>query len=201
MNYLDEIGLKRFWENIKGKTVLSDVVRKIVIVDDYPEVEEQGVLYLKIGSSSGGGTDTSTELYYQLQDKIYTSSSSGYNTKFGTDRTILMNSSVVLDGDRYRGSYAFDLTLEAGKTYKLAVEYISGEAVSNGTKENIISYAVRNSSTETKIAEVFVKTLTDSETTFTVNTTQTISADIYMTMYEGVQFTNLTYKLSLKEVV
>lgn len=200
MNYLDEIGLKRFWGNIKGKTVLSDVVRKIVIVDDYPEVEEQGVLYLKIGSSSGGETDT-PELYYQLQDKIYSSSSSGYNTKFGTDRTILMNSSVVLDGDRYRGSYAFDLTLEAGKTYKLSVEYISGEAVSNGTKDNIISYAVRNASTSTKIKEVYVKTLTNAETTFTVDTTQSISAEIYMTMYEGVQFTNLTYKLSLKEVV
>lgn len=200
MNYLDEIGLKRFWENIKGKTVLSDVVRKIVIVDDYPDVEEDGVLYLKIGSSSGGGTDT-PELYYQLQDKTYTSSSSGYNTKFGTDRTILMNSSVVLDGDRYRTSYAFDLNLEAGKTYKLSVEYISGNAVSNGTKDNIISYAVRNVSTSTKIKEVYVKTLTNAETTFTVDATQSISAEIYMTMYEGVQFTNLTYKLSLKEVV
>lgn len=46
MNCLDKIGLKRFWENIKSKTVLSDVVRKIEVVDELPEVEETGVLYL-----------------------------------------------------------------------------------------------------------------------------------------------------------
>lgn len=192
---------KKYVDDSVSAKVSSTSISRIEVVENYPDVEEQGVLYIKTGTSSGGSEGTATELYYQTQDKEYTSSSSGYNTKFGADRTILMNSSAALNGDRYRGSNTFDLTLEAGKTYKLSVEYISGEAVSDGTKESIISYAVRNFSTETKIAEVFVKTLTNAETTFTINTTQTISADIYMTMYGGVQFTNLTYKLSIKEVV
>ena len=70
MIFLDKTGLAKFWENIKSKAVLSDTVRKIVIVEDYPEVEEEGVLYLKkyTGSSSDSGseeeeTTTSTNLW------------------------------------------------------------------------------------------------------------------------------------------
>lgn len=52
MDFLNKIGLSRFWEKIKGRMILSETIRKIVVVDEYPSVEEEGVLYLKKDSSS-----------------------------------------------------------------------------------------------------------------------------------------------------
>ena len=42
MDFLNKIGLSRFWEKIKGRIILSETIRKIVVVDEYPSVEEEG---------------------------------------------------------------------------------------------------------------------------------------------------------------
>ena len=46
MDFLNKIGLARFWEKIKGRIILSETIRKIVVVDELPETEEENVLYL-----------------------------------------------------------------------------------------------------------------------------------------------------------
>lgn len=46
MDFLNKIGLSRFWEKIKGRMILSETIRKIVVVDELPETEEENVLYL-----------------------------------------------------------------------------------------------------------------------------------------------------------
>lgn len=46
MDFLNKIGLARFWEKIKGRMILSESIRKIVVVDELPEIEEEDVLYL-----------------------------------------------------------------------------------------------------------------------------------------------------------
>lgn len=79
MNFLDKTGLATLWEKIKGRTILSETVRKIVIVDEYPEVEEEDVLYLKkgTGSSSGGEEETEVNLISTGTELNYRISTSG----------------------------------------------------------------------------------------------------------------------------
>ena len=46
MDYLNKIGLQRFWLLLKEKFIPNDTVKKIEIVDELPSTEEEGVLYL-----------------------------------------------------------------------------------------------------------------------------------------------------------
>lgn len=46
--FLDKTGLEHYDEELKKKVVQATEIRKIEIVDEYPSVEEQGVLYLKV---------------------------------------------------------------------------------------------------------------------------------------------------------
>lgn len=47
-NFLDKSGLARYDEKLKQRVVLATEIREIKIVTEYPEVEETGVLYLKV---------------------------------------------------------------------------------------------------------------------------------------------------------
>lgn len=44
--FLDKTGLEHYDEELKKKVVQSTEIRKIVVVDELPEVEEENVLYL-----------------------------------------------------------------------------------------------------------------------------------------------------------
>lgn len=46
--YLDKIGLQYYSNELKKQVVISTEVREIVIVDEYPPEEKEGVLYLKV---------------------------------------------------------------------------------------------------------------------------------------------------------
>lgn len=46
--YLDKDGLAYYDTELKKKVVQATEIRKIEIVDEYPAVEEQGVLYMKV---------------------------------------------------------------------------------------------------------------------------------------------------------
>ena len=47
-SYLDKTGLKHYDSELKKKVVQATEIRKIEIVEEYPSVEENGVLYLKV---------------------------------------------------------------------------------------------------------------------------------------------------------
>nr|DAS90370.1 MAG TPA: hypothetical protein [Caudoviricetes sp.] len=46
--YLGENGIKRIRQKVFEKAIKSTEIREIKIVTEYPEVEETGVLYLKV---------------------------------------------------------------------------------------------------------------------------------------------------------
>lgn len=46
--YLGENGIKRIGQKVFEKAIKSTEIREIKIVTEYPEVEETGVLYLKV---------------------------------------------------------------------------------------------------------------------------------------------------------
>lgn len=46
--FLDKSGLARYDEKLKQRAVLATEIREIKIVTEYPEIEETGVLYLKV---------------------------------------------------------------------------------------------------------------------------------------------------------
>lgn len=46
--YLDKNGLAYYDTKLKQQVVQATEIRRIEIVDEYPTVEEQGVLYMKV---------------------------------------------------------------------------------------------------------------------------------------------------------
>ena len=205
--YITETELNEAIDNINVETgnVSSDVINSIVVVDELPTIEETGVLYLikDTGASTEPETPTpeATNLYYQSEPKEYTSNSSGYNLLWGTDCTILFNSTSEMTRDREQLSGDFTLNLVEGKTYKLKAKYISGEMTSSsGTPSFNIS--LQNSDTSTKYCSVNTNDMADMETTFTATATETIStAKMGVYVYTGTQYSNLVYNITLTEVV
>ncbi len=47
-NFLDKAGLTYYDAELKKKVVQATEIRKIEIVTEYPETEENGVLYMKV---------------------------------------------------------------------------------------------------------------------------------------------------------
>lgn len=201
MKILDETGLSTLWSKIKSLFIQSDTVRKIVIVDEYPEVEEEGVLYLKKGTSSEGGeTEETVNLYYQETDKNYTSSSSGYSCNWSTTNTVNPNSDTYMIKDAERSSNNFSLTLKANTTYKLVFNYISGNALKEDNTVGKINYSLWNADTEVKIIDKTVECGNNGEVTFTAENDETINAEMQLYLYTGVHYDNVYYEIGLYEV-
>ena len=188
-------------KKIESKTILSETVRKIVIVDDYPDVEEDGVLYLKkgTGSSSSGGGEMLTNLYYQDSDKEHTSSSSGYSCNWRTTKTVEINSDTYMIKDTQRSSNTFTLDLKENTTYKLVFNYVSGSGAKE-TETGKINYSLWNETTSTKLISQSTECGVSSEVTFTSTTTETITAEMQMYLYTGVHYQDLIYEIGLYEV-
>ncbi len=47
-DFLDKNGLAHYDGKLKQRVVLATEIREIKIVTEYPEIEETGVLYLKV---------------------------------------------------------------------------------------------------------------------------------------------------------
>lgn len=203
MKFLSENGVSKFWSKIKSFFIQSDTVRKIVIVDEYPEFEEAGVLYLKKGSISSGGdseVNTPTNLYYQDADKNYTSSSSGYSCNWSTDNTVIINSDTYMSKDAQRSSNEFLLSLKANTTYKLIFNYLSGSGIESDSSIGSINCALYNADTSTKIISETVKCGNSGEVSFIASEDGTINAEMQMYIYTGVYYQSLKYEIALYEV-
>lgn len=197
MDFLNKIGLSRFWEKIKGRIILSETIRKIVVVDEYPEAEEEGVLYLKKQSSE---PEPSLEnLYYQDSDKEYTSSS-GYSCNWRTSKTVEINSDTYLTEDKQRSSNAFSLNLKQNTTYKLAVSYLEGSASKNTEEVGKIDFSLWNETAATKYVNTTVEIGNDGEITFVATGTETVNAEIQAYLYSGTHYTNVKYEIAIYEV-
>lgn len=197
MDFLNKIGLSRFWEKIKGRIILSETIRKIVVVDEYPEAEEEGVLYLKKQSSD---PEPSLEnLYYQDSDKEYTSSS-GYSCNWRTSKTVEINSDTYLTEDKQRSSNVFTLDLKQNTTYKLVVTHADGSASKNTAEVGSVDFSLWNETTATKYVNTTVNVGNDSEITFTATATETVNAEIQAYLYSGTHYTNVEYEIALYEV-
>lgn len=48
MQYLDKNGLNHYNTELMKKVIQATEIRRIQIVTEYPEVEESGVLYLRV---------------------------------------------------------------------------------------------------------------------------------------------------------
>ena len=197
MDFLNKIGLSRFWEKIKGRIILSETIRKIVVVDEYPSVEEEGVLYLKKQSSE---PEPSLEnLYYQDADKEYTSSS-GYSCNWRTSKTVEINSDTYLTEDKQRSSNIFILNLKQNTTYKLVVTHTNGSASKNTAEVGSVDFSLWNETAATKYINTTVDVGNDGEITFTATATETVNAEIQVYLYSGTHYTNVEYEIALYEV-
>ena len=197
MDFLNKIGLSRFWEKIKGRIILSETIRKIVVVDEYPPVEEEGVLYLKKQSSE---PEPSLEnLYYQDADKEYTSLS-GYSCNWRTSKTVEINSDTYLTEDKQRSSNIFTLNLKQNTTYKLVVTHADGSASKNTAEVGSVDFSLWNETTATKYVNTTVNVGNDGEITFTATATETVNAEIQVYLYSGTHYTNVEYEIALYEV-
>lgn len=197
MDFLNKIGLSRFWEKIKGRIILSETIRKIVVVDEYPSVEEEGVLYLKKQSSEP--EPVLENLYYQDTDKEYTSPS-GYSCNWRTSKVVEINSDTYLTEDKQRSSNVFSLNLKQNTTYKLAVSYLEGSASKNTEEVGKIDFSLWNETTATKYVNTTVDVGNDGEITFTATATETVNAEIQAYLYSGTHYTNVEYEIALYEV-
>lgn len=187
--------------------VSSSVINSIVVVDELPTIEETGVLYLikDNGTTEPDVPDNPdvevTNLYYQAEQKDYTSDSSGYSVSWTTDCNIILNSTIELTGDKERSSGDFTLDLVEGKTYKLKATYISGDMTSS-TGVTAFNVRLLNDTTSDIYCQVTTEELADMEVTFTATATETLTtARMGFYIYGGVQYNALTYKLELTEVV
>lgn len=190
MKFLSENGVSKFWSKIKSFFIQSDTIRKIVIVDEYPEVEEEGVLYLK--------KYTPTNLYYQDVKKSGGSESSGYLYNYYTDCTVDFDSvGVALTSDKERDSNNFFLNLTAGKKYRVVFTYISGEV--SGLDGTLITFIFRNGDTSTVLAQSGTTTLSDVEFTYTATAMESFNARIGLYAYTGGLYNALKYKIAIYE--
>ena len=205
--YVTETELNNAISGLGGGTgnVSSDVINSIVVVDELPTVEVPGVLYLIKGSGTATEPDTpetpeATNLYYQSEEKTYTSTSSGYNFTWSTDCNILFNSTSELAKEREQSSGDFTLDLVGGKTYKLKATYVSGEMSSSTGEPNYHIY-LKDSVTSTKYCEISLSNGQNAEGTFTASTSETLTAaKMYVYVYIGTLYTNLVYNITLTEV-
>ena len=197
MDFLNKIGLSRFWEKIKGRMILSETIRKIVVVDEYPSVEEEGVLYLKKQSSEP--EPVLENLYYQDSDKEYTSSS-GYSCNWRTTKTVEINSDTYLTEDKQRSSNTFSLNLKESTTYKLVVNYLDGTATKDTQEVGKINFSLWNEQTAMKYIGTTVNVGNDGEIIFTATATETVNAEIQAYLYSGTHYTNVKYEIALYEV-
>ena len=195
--YVSKNNLSYIRDKISSKVVKSDVIRKIVVVDEYPETEEEGVLYLKKQSSE---PEPSLEnLYYQDSDKEYTSSS-GYSCNWRTSKTVEINSDTYLTEDKQRSSNIFTLNLKQNTTYKLVVTHADGSASKNTAEVGSVDFSLWNETTATKYINTTVNVGNDSEITFTATATETVNAEIQVYLYSGTHYTNVEYEIALYEV-
>lgn len=199
MKFLNTTGLTKLWDKIKSLFVQSEQIRKIVIVDEYPEVEEEGVLYLKKnGISSDGNTGELVNLYYQDNEKNGGSESSGYVYNFYTNNTFDIDSfGVALSSDKEKNSNSFSLSLTEGKTYKIKFKYISGNVT--GTDGTLINVRLINYDTSNVLVSQSVKSLEDLEFTYTATATETINARIGFYAYSSRIYNALVYEIAIYE--
>lgn len=203
MNILDKTGLATLWEKIKSKMILSDSVRKIVIVEEYPEIEEKGVLYLKRSAeTSDSGEEekpSMTNLYYQEQIKSGGSESSGYTYNFYTNNTFEVDScGKALAKDKDKQSNSFKLNLVQGKTYEILFKYLSGTV--EGTTSSIINLRLFNYDTSTILTQTSATDLNDVKITYTAEKTESINAQVGFYIYSGRTYNALTYEVAINEV-
>lgn len=179
------------------KSVISEQVRRIVVVDEYPDIEEEGVLYLKKQTSTP--EPTLENLYYQHADKEYTSSS-GYSCNWRTSKVVEINSDTYLTEDKQRSSNTFSLNLKESTTYKLVVNYLDGTATKDTQEVGKVNFSLWNEQTAMKYMSTTVNVGNDGEITFTATATETVNAEIQAYLYSGTHYTNVKYEIALYEV-
>lgn len=195
--YVSKNKLSYIIDKISSKVVKSDVIKKIVVVDEYPETEEEGVLYLKKQSSE---PEPSLEnLYYQDSDKEYTSSS-GYSCNWRTTKTVEINSDTYLTEDKQRSSNVFSLSLKQGTTYKLVINYLEGSALKDTEEIGKVDFSIWNETTSTKYVNTAINVGNDGEITFVATATETVNAEVQVYLYGGTHYTNVKYEIALYEV-
>lgn len=136
--------------------VSSDTINSIVVVDELPEVEEEGVLYLIKESV----TPVVENLY---PDQIESTQSDGFTVTFKEKNVIVdgSNSSVSV----WCWTNKFNMNLEANKTYYLQFANVSGSfddsqriANSDGVVTNVSLSAFDSSNNETQLVSQVERT-------------------------------------------
>lgn len=186
--------------------VSSNVINSIVVVNELPEVEVEGVLYLVKDNSTiepdiPDVPEEEINLYYQTEQKDYTSGSGDYSISWTTDCNVTFDSKgVAMTRDRQQSSGGFALTLEAGKTYKLKAKYVSGTMTST-SGEQAYHFILIDDDTSVEYCSMTTHEMADVEKTFTAESDITITdARVSVYIYTGTLYDNLTYNISLTEV-
>lgn len=177
---------------LKGNYIESNDIKKILVVDALPEVEEDGVLYLVKEQA------IKENLYYQNQKKEYTSSS-GITYIFDIDNTITLNGTPNKDASTYSNN--FNVNFDTNKTYKLKLDYVSGDITRNATYDWKVYLYYNNE--EPDHEELCSSELTDKnnlELTFKPNRAGDNVYGIRVYVYGNNVYNNLKYNVSIEEV-
>lgn len=194
MFVLSKIGLQHFWEGLKNKFIKSNALKEILVVDELPEVEQEGVLYLVKENE----IIEPENLYYQEEEKDYTSSS-GINYIFGVDKTITLNGAPSSDASTY--SNPFLANLDTNKTYKLKATYNSGDVVNAGDIEwKIYLYLNNDDVSQVKLLEKEIVNKENVEEIFTPTVSGQQIYGIRVYVYAGNEYQNLKYDIAIEEV-
>ena len=175
------------------KNVESEMVKSIQVVDILPEVEEEGVLYLVKEQQV-----VKENLYYQNEKKDYTSSS-GITYIFDIDKTITLNGTPTANASTYSNN--FNVNFDTNKTYKLKLDYISGDITRNATYDWKVYLYYNNE--EPDHEELCSSELTDKnnlELTFKPNRAGDNIYGIRVYVYGNNVYNNLKYNVSIEEV-
>lgn len=139
--------------------VSSDIINSIVVVDELPEIEEEGVLYLIKESV----TPVVENLY---PDQIESTQSDGFTITF-------KDKNVIVDGSNDSASVwgwtnKFNMNLEANKTYYLQFTNVDGSfddsqriANNDGVVTNVSFSAFDSSNNKTQLVSQVERTASD----------------------------------------
>lgn len=199
--YITETELEEAISNVGGGTgnVSSDIVNSIVVVDELPEVELEGVLYLVKEVESSGEVEV-VNLMPNLVAYNVTSNGVTFSCT-GNDTNLTLNGTA--SSSEERPLEPFNANLVPNKNYKFKYEIIGGAVDGSAHDNEVADVRLRgytsDGAIDNLVSNSWVQTNTSEEYEFTF-TTEYAQFAISIRQKSSTIYENLVVKFSIFEV-
>lgn len=199
--YITETELEEAISNVGGGTgnVSSNIVNSIVVVDELPEVELEGVLYLVKEVESSGEVEV-VNLMPNLVSYNATSNGVTFSCT-GNDTNLTLNGTA--SSSEERPLETFNANLVPNKNYKFRYEIVGGAVDGSAHDNEVADVRLRGYTSDGTINNLvsnsWIQTNTSEEYEFSFTTEYTRFA-ISIRQKSNTIYTNLVVKFSIYEV-